>query len=244
MEVLYRDFKSSHTQAYGILENDLRGSLIPFKKYFDIQQFYFYSSTAQVNSETLIPIHARAILQCIMKSSHLIFSSNELILRGDFGAARILSRETIEYLLIGKFLFYQNEFADKWLNGDEFKTGSFLFNRLQKPDPKKNLQPLWGLLCKQAHAKTSSFQIGIKDNDIDDIQASFIVNSMLLRCKEHLVSLFISEICKVFPQNQVNNVNLTSDSVKIRPRIDEIIEQIGLDFIKDYWTDWKMKNSK
>lgn len=161
MEITYEDFERSQSEALTILVKDWKDQLFDFRAYFDLQQSATYDILYPLLNYTDLKDCERVMFHCIIKSAHIIFTTNKLVLSGDFGIARILMRESLEYLLVGKYVYYNQDFAASWLKGKDFLVKQQIWDKLRIPDS-TNLKEFWGILCKLAHSKSSSVQIGNK----------------------------------------------------------------------------------
>lgn len=240
MEIFYGDFECSQEASKKTLSDGLKDPISDFKAYFDLQQTHTYE-IAEIIIDKDLQSSERVLFHCIIKSSHLIFSANKLVLSGDFGIARILFREIFEYLLVGKYIYYNRGFADKWLGKEEFKVKRQLWDRLKSPKAEQ-LITFWNLLCNQAHSKVNSGQIGIRENDYTEVLASFKINLLLLRLKKHLIELFTAlefELRPAFFRNYERLLDFNDKTTMFYEKKLEVhfIEE-GIKVINDYCENW------
>lgn len=110
-----------------------------------------------------------------------------------------------------------------------------------------NLKEFWGILCKLAHSKSSSVQIGNKGNDYIEVLASFILNLLLLRIKKHLIDLFATLEFEYRPQLYTKDYTeklITEKTIlNYQNKLELNFDTPGLDFIQDYCADWVFKEN-
>ena len=244
MEIYYGDFERSQKKSNESFSESLKDEIYDFKVYFDLLQTHTYDVLGKIMDNEL-HAHERALFHCIIKNSHLIYSANKLVLSGDFGITRILFREIFEYLLIGKYIYYNRRYAQSWLEKEKFDAKRQLWDRLQSPNP-GNLRALWNLLCNQAHSKANSVQIGISGNDYEEVLISFKMNLLMLRLNKHLMELFVSLAFEIWPVAFRNAESLRECNDDVTMRYQEKVEnnfiQEGLQVIKDYCEVWFFRN--
>jgi hypothetical protein len=205
IEIYFDEFLTSQKSTYKYLSDKFQNEIEMFQCFFDLQQRLFYNHLPGVYDPYYqLQEFERIVIQSYLKTSHLIFSAHELILHGDYGTARILMRQTFEYLLIGKYVQTKrnSNIAEKWLDDKRFDVYDKIIRLLKEPD-KKNFFEFWKLLSNQTHAGTSSFQIGVSPElTYADILATFRMNFIFLCCKNSLLnSNFINNRLKYRSEN-------------------------------------------
>jgi hypothetical protein len=249
IEKTYLEFKESQERFCEVISPLLKIELSLFEKYFNLQQDLFYNHLPGIFDETYnVYEYERIVIQCYIKSTHLLYSSIQLILRGDFGAARIILRQIFEYLLIAKYFYTKkpDSIVERWLNEKQFDVYDAIIKLLKVPD-KKNFHAFWILLCSQAHAGTTSFQIGIGNNEnVTESIATFHITLMLLCLKNDLLAnCFINTRLKYrtieYGHNKESNQELQKELKKTTKEIQLLFTDVGISLIKDYKSKWIFK---
>ncbi len=245
----YNEFLSSQTYTYKFLSDEFKKDIQLFQSFFDLQQNLFYNHLIGVlDPYYQLQSYERIVIQSYLKSSHLIFTSHELILRGDYGTARILMRQTFEYLVLGKYaqIKKDNNIAEKWLDARQFDVYDKIIRLLKKPN-KKNLFEFWKLLSNQAHAKTNSFQISLDiELNIEEIIATYRMNFIFLCCKNNLLKYnFINNRLKYYSKEfglkECENKIIKQQLKELEKKILTFLADPGIDVINDYKSTWEFK---
>lgn len=249
MEKYFDEFVSTQESTYKLLLETLKDDIEKFQHFFDLQQALFYNHLPGVlDTNYNLSECERIIIQSYLKTTHLIFSVHQLILHGDYGTSRILMRQIFEYLILGKYIQIKKDTAtaEKWLDDRQFDIYNNIIRLLDNPD-KKNFHEFWKMLSNQAHAGTSSFQIGIDaELTYPEIVATYRMNLIFLCCKNILLNdNFINEKLKYRSERhgllKENNKEIKIQLKAAEQEILELFSEFGISIIKDYKAKWRFK---
>jgi len=249
MEIYFDEFLETQKTNYELLSESSQETIQKFKLFFDLQQKLFNNHLFGVFDPYYeLEDYEKVIMQCYIKASHLIFSVHELTLRGDYGSARILMRQIFEYLVLGKFVqtTKNNGVTKSWLNNSEFDVYKNIIKFLKEPD-KKNLHEFWIMLCKLAHAGTTSSQI-VHDPEIihEQIIITYKLNMIFLCCKNiFLQKSFINRRLKYrsekYELEKKENKEIKKQLTILEKEYFELFSESGISMIKDYRMHWEFK---
>jgi len=249
IERYYSEFLSTQEKTCKILSFEFKDEISKFQRFFDLQQKLFYNHFPGVlETNYNLEEYERVVIQSYLKTTHLIFTVNQLILHGDYGTARILMRQIFEYLIIGKYVQIKkcNNTAEKWLNDRQFDAYDKVIKLLRVPD-KKNFHEFWLMLSNQAHAGTSSFQIIISaELTFEEIVATYRMNLIFLCCKNYLLNnSFINTKLKYRSEKygfkKEENKEIRDQMKSSENEIMELFSDSGIALINDYKKKWEFK---
>lgn len=250
IEISFSEFKLKQEQTHEYLSVILEKELNIFQKLFDSQQNLFYNYlTATKDIYYVREENERVVIHAYLKSMHLIYTASQLILRGDFGAAKILMRQIFEYLIIGKYVFTKqlNAESEKWLKRRQFDVYDKVIKLLKVPD-KRNFLDFWIILSNQAHAGSSSLQIGLdEEQNLPELILIFQLNMMFLCFTSHLllkcfINSKLEHIVETYSFRKVENKQLRIKLKKAENMVIALLSDSGIDLIKDYKRSWIFKN--
>ncbi len=248
MAQTYNEFLSAQKSTYEYLSDNFMKDIQLFKSFFDLQESLFYNHLPRTSNLYQFQKYEQIVVQSYVKSSHLIFTSHELILRGDYGTARILMRQIFEYLILGKYvqITKDDDIAKKLLAARQFNVYDKIIRLLNKPN-KKNLFEFWKLLSNQTHASTKSFQIGINyELNFAEILATYRINLIFLCCKNSLLkNNFINNQLRYYSEEfgfkKEENQIIKSQLRETEKEIMKLLSKLGTDLINDYRSQWEFK---
>lgn len=139
-EITFNDFKlitKGNITKSNVL---LKFRIELFIDLFDIQQKLFYNHLPGTFDPYYgIQEYERIIIQSYIKNIYLLYSSHNLLMLGNYGAANILLRQIFEFLLLGKYVNIKrsNNLAEKWLSRKQFDIYDNIIRLFEKPDKKE-----------------------------------------------------------------------------------------------------------
>jgi hypothetical protein len=246
-EITFNDFelitKGNITKSKVLLNHRIE----LFIDFFDIQQKLFYNHLpGTFDPYYRIQEYERIIIQSYIKNIYLLYSSHNLLMLGNYGAANILLRQIFEFLLLGKHVnIKNNNLAEKWLSIKQFDIYDNIIRLLEKPD-KKSFHEFWSILCIYSHATTSSNQIGFDfDKHEEEIFKSYTFLLMFARCNYHLLNSHLINNRLQYRAdlygNKSKNKKLRMNAAKIKISIYDLFSERGKRLMKDYESEWKLK---
>lgn len=123
------------------------------------------------------------------------FDALSLLRRGAFGSARVVLRQVLEALIIGKFCAVSEDesLALKWQSGKQIYLGKEVLRRIVSPTSEP-IDELWGLLSDYTHASRASQQGAlsiIEDTEWNELTLTFIYLEIMLECNYHLLNSWV-----------------------------------------------------
>lgn len=243
---LKRLFKHNESLISKFLESEIR----LFHSLFDIQQKLLKNHISWIFDPYYGLTSSRKIVfQSCLKNSDLLFTSNNLIVQGHFGAAMIITRQIFEFLLMGKycFLVHKEGFVNRWLDGKQVDIYNEVVKKsLMKPD-KKNFTEFWAMICNFTHATTSSNQGSFNfESNQDQILSTYHILLLLLCCNYHLLNRCaldrrLAYRSEEFGGHKAENSRLKKAAKLVIAEIRLKSSKKGTDFIKDYCGRWEYK---
>lgn len=248
-ETSFEDFELTELKNSNAINEVFKNEIKIFKEFFDIQLKLFQNHFHGFNDPYYgIQDYERIVGQSFLKTNYLLFTANNLTIKGNYGSANILLRQIFEFLILGKYvsLVKDEDMALKWLDQRQFDIYDKVIKLLEKPN-KKNFQDFWIMVCKLAHATTVSHQIILKAPDnTEQIHATFSLLLLLQRCNYHLLSRCLinkklSYRSEFFGGFKTENSNLKNSARILKKDIYSLLSSSGVDLLKDYESKWFFK---
>lgn len=167
IEIFEENIKNNETKIDKIFRKDIKMIISLFNHQYRIAREYLWSIEALPETRTET---TQILLTAYLKNIISIFSAFRLTNSGLFGPARVIMRNSFEFLILSKYcsLSSNNNLLKKWERGNpKISLRNDVLNKIKKPDTKEFID-YWGLLCKYSHASIYSIQpiLKITENEI------------------------------------------------------------------------------
>lgn len=246
IEITFEDFIRSETENQVLIGELLKPYAELFVKFFDVQQKLFYNHFPGI----MVPAvhfqeHERVAMQSYLKITLLLFNCHQLILKGNFGVANTLQRQIFEYLLLGKYSSVQknSDLANKWFESSQFDVYDKIIKRFD-PIKRMHFHEFWKVLCRQAHATTTSLQIGLSfEAQKREIFTAYQFLLLYQRCNYHLLNThFLNKKLRYYSSkygfHEKENKQLKIEANKLKKDIYSLYSSEGKALIRYYEIDW------
>lgn len=248
-EINFDEFKSTEKKNTEVLNEVYEKEIKIFKGFFDVQLKLFQNHIhGFLDPYYSMEEYERIVMQSFFKTNHLLYTSLNLITKGNFGSANILLRQIFEFLIVGKYMcIVKNEkISEKWLNEGQFDIYDKVIRLMDKPD-KKSFRVFWIMICKLAHATTVSHQVGLKaPSNSSQIYGSLVLVLLLQRLNYHLLSSCLINRKLIYRSEFYGGFKDENSSLKIKARslkseVFNLLSPEGCQLVKDYESKWSFK---
>lgn len=176
-------------------------------KLYDSMNLMFSSYYYANKMQGMLDYTHEVVAAMVLKSLLGIYTSWFLTKQGFVGSARMIFRQTAEYLIIAKAILVSDnlDLAREWDKGNHIELNKMIFRKLEYPEKEETIrfQNFWDALCKYTHATIYAQQGDFKIEDMDmDIQANFVYSIMLLNMSYNLLnSYYANESTKYYAKH-------------------------------------------
>lgn len=191
-----QQFTSTSVENSAIIDNFLGDKIDRIERTIDIE-FQIASHFTWMFDTAFAPRNEaeRTTFWLFEKALLGSFDALSLLRRGAFGSARVVLRQVLEALIIGKFCAVSEDesLALKWQSGKHIYLGKEVLRRIVSPAAEP-IDELWGLLSNYTHASRSSQQGAlsiIDDTEWNELTLTFIYLELMLECSYHLLNTWV-----------------------------------------------------
>lgn len=226
------------------------------KQYFILEQYvWILINEPYAESEEFTSMLGTALI----KNMYSFFSAYNLTKQGLVGTARLILRNVLEFLIIGKYISLSKDtnLLDKWKNGKTISLGREVFKNISAPKSKE-IERYWDLLCSYTHSSVYSQQleIAITEENRKEVYLNMVFLLMLLEMNYHLLNshyvtksmrYYAGQIDEYHEMNTGENKIIPTTKKELRELFKmskSIMEKEPRKVISDYKLTWQIKDKK
>lgn len=242
----YKHQKQSFTRISRAFEDEIHLT----EEFFDIQQQLFDNYFFAIVDKGQIHLSSSKVLcQAFIKNQSLIFSASILVRQSQYGTARVLFRQILEFLIFAKYVSVSNDelFARKWLLHEPIHMTNHVLNKIKHPSTHE-LRAIYKAFHGYTHAASGAVQIHFnRQKLVDELHHDLVWILILQVLNYHLLcSHVITDNMKYYADywgdNGTESKQLRKKAKDVKRKIVSKLTAKGRATIREYVNTWEVKS--